>query len=186
MQRLTPFPTVRVFDFQLATEVTHDLGNYTHPVHYSRRINEWIIDSIVSDRLRITADPIEHNLAVVPLKRGPARSQIDVSGSDSGDRVAPNLLARLFPRSVRGFSYRRYTPRLTTIAAAPATHQGAPSVKVRTRSGAPAAKAGPMNTVPAHYDESEHGRMRLATRLAESREPFDDRRPDNAALIRPI
>jgi hypothetical protein len=63
MQRLAPFPTVRVFDFQLATEVTHDLGNYTDPVHYSRRINEWIVDSIASDRFRITADQIEHNLA---------------------------------------------------------------------------------------------------------------------------
>jgi hypothetical protein len=42
------------------------LGN-THPVHYSLRINEWIIDFIVSDRLRITADPIEHNLALMSL-----------------------------------------------------------------------------------------------------------------------
>src|SRR6266446_10219357 len=71
-----------------------------------------------------------------PSEGGPARSQVDVSGSDAGDRGAPNLRARLFPRSVRGFSYRRCTSRLTTIAAAPATHQGAPSVKVNTKSGA--------------------------------------------------
>jgi hypothetical protein len=63
MQRLAPFPTVRVFDFQLATNVTHDLDNYTDPVHYGRRINEWIVDSIASDRFRVTADQVEHNLA---------------------------------------------------------------------------------------------------------------------------
>lgn len=63
MQRLAPFPTARVFDFQLATNVTHDLDNYTDPVHYRRRINEWIVDSIASDRFRVTADQVEHNLA---------------------------------------------------------------------------------------------------------------------------
>jgi len=56
----------------------------------------------------------------------------------------------------------------------------------RDLAAAPTAKAGPMNAVPAQDDESEHGRMRLATRLEESREPFEDRRPDNAALIRAI
>jgi hypothetical protein len=63
MQRLAPFPTVRVFDFQLAAEVTHDLENYTDPVPYGRRINEWIVDSIASDRFRVTADQLEPNLA---------------------------------------------------------------------------------------------------------------------------
>jgi hypothetical protein len=63
MQRLAPFPTVRVFDFQLATNVTHDLDNYTDPVHYGRRINEWIVDSIASDRFRVTADQVDRNLA---------------------------------------------------------------------------------------------------------------------------
>jgi hypothetical protein len=63
MQRLAPFPTVRVFDFQLAAEVTHDLANYTDPVHYGRPINEWIVHSIASDRFRVTADQVEHNLA---------------------------------------------------------------------------------------------------------------------------
>jgi len=63
MQRLAPFPTVRVFDFQLAAEVTHDLANYTDPVHYDRPINEWIVHSIASDRFRVTADQVEPNLA---------------------------------------------------------------------------------------------------------------------------
>ena len=62
LRELTPFPNVRVFDFQSATEVTHDLGNYTDPVHYGRRINEWIVDSIASDRFRITSDDVEQNL----------------------------------------------------------------------------------------------------------------------------
>jgi hypothetical protein len=44
-----------------------------HPAHFNRRINEWIVDSIASDRLPITADQVEHNPAVVPLKPGPAR-----------------------------------------------------------------------------------------------------------------
>jgi len=55
-QRLAQFPTAHVFDFQLATNVTHDLDNYTDPVHYDRPINEWIVDSIASDRFRVTAD----------------------------------------------------------------------------------------------------------------------------------
>jgi hypothetical protein len=63
MQRLAPFPKARVFDFQLATNITHDLENYTDPVHYSRRINEWIVDSIASDRFRVAAEQAEHNLA---------------------------------------------------------------------------------------------------------------------------
>jgi hypothetical protein len=62
LRELTPFPNVRVFDFQSATEVIHDLGNYTDPVHYGRRINEWIVDSIASDRFRITSDDVEQNL----------------------------------------------------------------------------------------------------------------------------
>jgi hypothetical protein len=63
MQRLRPSPTVRVFDFQLATNVTHDLDNYTDPVHYGRPINDWIVDSIASDRFRVTAGQVEYNLA---------------------------------------------------------------------------------------------------------------------------
>ncbi len=63
IQRLAPFPTARVFDFQLATNVTHDLDNYTDPLHYGRRFNEWIVDSIASDRFRVTADQVEHKLA---------------------------------------------------------------------------------------------------------------------------
>ena len=62
MQALLPFPTVRAFDFQLATQVTHDLGNYTDPVHYGRWIDEWIVDSIASDRFRVTSDQVERNL----------------------------------------------------------------------------------------------------------------------------
>ena len=62
MHRLAPFRTVRVFDFQLATNVTHDLNNYTDPVHYGRPINEWIVDSIASDRFRVTADQLEPSL----------------------------------------------------------------------------------------------------------------------------
>jgi len=60
--KLVPFRNVRVFDFQLATQVTHDLDNYTDLVHYGRRINEWIADSIASDRFRTTPGDVEQNL----------------------------------------------------------------------------------------------------------------------------
>ena len=65
LRKLAPFQNVLVFDFQLATAVTHDLDNYTDPVHYGRRINEWIVDSIATDGFRITPEDLEHNLTLL-------------------------------------------------------------------------------------------------------------------------
>jgi hypothetical protein len=45
----------RLYDFETAFEVTHDLNNYKDLSHYDRRINDFIVESIARDEYRLDA-----------------------------------------------------------------------------------------------------------------------------------
>lgn len=53
---------VKIFDFQDIESITHNLDNYRDMTHYSKEINEYIIDSISSDRHMVTEWNIEEKL----------------------------------------------------------------------------------------------------------------------------
>jgi hypothetical protein len=46
-------PNVRVFDFQGASEITHDTRNYKDLDHYTLHINRWILDALASGRYQV-------------------------------------------------------------------------------------------------------------------------------------
>jgi len=43
------YKNVKVYDLQVAKEITHNLDNYTDLSHYSGDINKWIIQQIKND-----------------------------------------------------------------------------------------------------------------------------------------
>jgi len=53
----------RLYDFETAFEVTHDLGNYKDLWHYGRRINDFIVEAIARNEHRIDRDNAPELLA---------------------------------------------------------------------------------------------------------------------------
>ncbi len=54
---------VKIFDFQDIESITFNLDNYRDITHYSKEINEYIIDCIASGKQRVTAENLEEKLA---------------------------------------------------------------------------------------------------------------------------
>lgn len=52
-RRFSEFPNVTLYDFQIAKEITYDLGNYMDLSHYHQKINTWILEQIKNDEYRI-------------------------------------------------------------------------------------------------------------------------------------
>jgi hypothetical protein len=50
---------VRLYDFQVAKEITHDLANYRDLSHFHQRINTWMLEQIAADRYRVNAETVE-------------------------------------------------------------------------------------------------------------------------------
>lgn len=53
--RLGDRSNVRLYDFETAFEVTHNLHQYKDATHYSGAINDWMIEEIAADRWRATS-----------------------------------------------------------------------------------------------------------------------------------
>jgi hypothetical protein len=52
-ERLKQFPNVRLYDFRVAKEVTHDLGNYADVLHHSPAIDLKILSWIAEGKYRV-------------------------------------------------------------------------------------------------------------------------------------
>ncbi|HEY3487640.1 MAG TPA: hypothetical protein VGL10_06205 [Gammaproteobacteria bacterium] len=44
---------VKLYDFQVAQEITHDLDNYKDLTHYHQRINSWMLEQIAAGQYRV-------------------------------------------------------------------------------------------------------------------------------------
>lgn len=56
LKKLVEFNNVKVFDFQVAKEITHDLDNYKDFNHYHQKINLWMLNQIKNNNYRVTSD----------------------------------------------------------------------------------------------------------------------------------
>ena len=59
VERLSEFPNTRLYDFQAARDITHDLDNYMDLSHYHQKVNTWILEKIRDDAYRVTTDNVD-------------------------------------------------------------------------------------------------------------------------------
>jgi len=52
-ERLKQFPNVRLFDFRVAREVTHDLNNYADVLHHSPAVDLKILSWLAEGKYRV-------------------------------------------------------------------------------------------------------------------------------------
>jgi len=52
-------PNVKIYDFQIAKQITHNLNNYHDLDHYHQRINKWVLEQIKADNFRVTIENID-------------------------------------------------------------------------------------------------------------------------------
>lgn len=65
-ERLTRFPNVRLHDFRVASEVTHDLGNYADVLHHSPAVDLMILSWLAQGKYRV--DPAAPLASLQQLK----------------------------------------------------------------------------------------------------------------------
>ena len=57
---LSKYKNVKLYDFQVAKEVTFNLNNYRDLTHYHQKTNHWILECIKNDQYLITSKTIEN------------------------------------------------------------------------------------------------------------------------------
>lgn len=63
VRSLVNSPNCRIFDFQAERRITHDLNNFKDLSHFSRDVNDFILESIRRDRCRLTPSNWERRLS---------------------------------------------------------------------------------------------------------------------------
>ncbi len=63
VDRVADEPNVRLYDFQLVKEITHDLNRYKDPIHYDIDVSRFVIGAMRDGRYRIGRDDVEARLA---------------------------------------------------------------------------------------------------------------------------
>lgn len=56
-KNLAKYNNVKLYDFQIANHITHNLKNYKDTTHYHKRINTWMLKEISKDRYRKEFNP---------------------------------------------------------------------------------------------------------------------------------
>ena len=59
------YKNIKIFDFQINKEITHNLDNYTDQNHYSGDVNRWIIKQIKDDNYLVLDSNIDINLEIL-------------------------------------------------------------------------------------------------------------------------
>ena len=62
VNKLNKHPNIKIYDFQVATNITHNLDNYKDIGHYSKKINSWMIQQIKQNKYRINKDNVNKYL----------------------------------------------------------------------------------------------------------------------------
>lgn len=58
-QELQKLQNAKVYDFQVASEITHNLDNYKDDSHYHQKINTWMIEKIAQNEFRVNENNIK-------------------------------------------------------------------------------------------------------------------------------
>ncbi len=61
-QKLNRYNNVKLFDFQVANNITHNLNNYKDLTHYHQKINTWMLEKIKQNQFLLTEENIEEYL----------------------------------------------------------------------------------------------------------------------------
>lgn len=59
---LKKYSNVKIYDFQVAKEFTHDLKNYKDPTHYHQSINKWMLLQIKDENYLLNDENIDSNI----------------------------------------------------------------------------------------------------------------------------
>ena len=62
LEQSIKYDNVKVYDFQIAKDVTHNLDNYMDTNHYSGFINKWIIKQIKNEKYLVSNEDIRPNI----------------------------------------------------------------------------------------------------------------------------
>lgn len=62
---LINFENVRIYDFQIEKNITHDLNNYKDLSHYHQKINNWITQQISQDNYLVKKETIDKNIEIL-------------------------------------------------------------------------------------------------------------------------
>ena len=65
---LSRLENVRVYDFEVVTDLTHDLSRYMDISHYDANINDWMLQQIAADRYRLTPDTLAEHQHIFSTK----------------------------------------------------------------------------------------------------------------------
>jgi len=92
VETISKFDNCRLYDFDTAQAVTHNLDNYKDLAHYSRHVNDFMIDAIAGDAYRIDRANCDERLAAfersvddflrtVSAPAGPWRDRLQLSAN---------------------------------------------------------------------------------------------------------
>jgi hypothetical protein len=65
INKLINIPNVKIYDFETAFDVMENFDNYKDLIHYSGKINSWIIQQIAKDNYRLTKENQEQQLKLL-------------------------------------------------------------------------------------------------------------------------
>ena len=65
LKELVKYKNIKIYDFQIAKEITHNLDNYKDLTHYSEDINKWMIQQIKNNKYLVTKDNIDQYLKML-------------------------------------------------------------------------------------------------------------------------
>ena len=57
---LNEYPNVKIYDFQIAEEITHNLNTYRDISHYHQNTNHWILEQIRDDNYRVSHNNVNN------------------------------------------------------------------------------------------------------------------------------
>lgn len=56
------YPNIKLYDFQSAKEITHNLSNYKDLLHYHQRVNSWMLVQMKNNNYLVTKQNIDQHL----------------------------------------------------------------------------------------------------------------------------
>jgi hypothetical protein len=65
VKKLSTFPNVTLYDFQIADHITSNLHNYKDTSHYHQKINSWMLGEIRQGRYIISDENIDENIKLL-------------------------------------------------------------------------------------------------------------------------
>jgi|APSaa5957512535_1039671.scaffolds.fasta_scaffold22402_2 hypothetical protein len=65
VKQSSKYANIKIYDFQIEKNITHNLDNYMDQNHYSGEINRWIISQIKDDNYLVSDSNVDMNLSIL-------------------------------------------------------------------------------------------------------------------------